>query len=137
MSLNKPWKILVGVATGGFLTFPLIFVAMWFLMMMGMMVMANTNDNSFPIFMLPMFLVFMIMPFMTVLQFVLTPFYLIHIIKNNAANEIYRILLAIGLYFIPYLAMPIYFFMYIWPETPPNWAQAAPKLPPAVEATAS
>jgi hypothetical protein len=56
------------------------------------------------------------------LYFLLTGVYIVHLIKNNAALELYRILLALGIVFAPILAMPLYFFIYIWPDTPPAWA---------------
>jgi hypothetical protein len=57
-----------------------------------------------------------------ILQFVLIPFYLIHVIKNVTASETFRILLGVGLFFLPFVAMPAYYYLYIWLDQPPVWA---------------
>jgi hypothetical protein len=45
-------------------------------------------------------------------------FYVIHEIKNKALTDTIRILFTIGLFFLPYIAMPIYFFAYLWKDAP-------------------
>lgn len=32
--------------------------------------------------------------------------------------------LGIGAFYMPYLALPIYYLIYIWPESSPEWALA-------------
>jgi len=39
-----------------------------------------------------------------------------HIIKNTTASDTTRIVLAIGLVFMPYVAMPVYYLLHVWPE---------------------
>jgi hypothetical protein len=49
-------------------------------------------------------------------------FYLIHTIKNTRASDVMRIALGLGHVFLPFVAMPIYYYLYIWREDPPEWA---------------
>jgi hypothetical protein len=51
-------------------------------------------------------------------------FYLIHVIKNNQALEVLRITLGVGSFYFPFIAMPAYYLIFIWPEQPPSWALA-------------
>jgi hypothetical protein len=54
-------------------------------------------------------------------------FYLIHVIRNTKADETVRITLGLGNFFMPFIAMPIYFYLFIWLEDPPGWAAAKTK----------
>jgi hypothetical protein len=54
-------------------------------------------------------------------------FYLVHVIKNTKADETIRILLGVGNYFLPFIAMPIYYYLYVWLDDPPAWAAAKEK----------
>jgi hypothetical protein len=49
-------------------------------------------------------------------------FYLIHTIKNTGASDAMRIALGLGHLFLPFVAMPVYYCLYIWRENPPEWA---------------
>jgi hypothetical protein len=62
-------------------------------------------------------------------------FYLFHIIKNDTASEIIRVVLGIGVFMLPYIAMPVSYYLYIWQEEPPDWALA--KEPKAKTTTTS
>jgi hypothetical protein len=68
------------------------------------------------------FLIFPVMMCISFLQLGLMVFYIIHIVKNKTGAEVFRILSAVGLYFLPFFAMPFYYLVYIWPESPPDWA---------------
>jgi hypothetical protein len=76
------------------------------------------------------FLMFPLMMCFGLAQFILMIFYVIHIIKNRAGSEVIRILTSIGFYFLPYIAMPAYFLIYIAPSKTPDWALETTK--PAV-----
>ncbi len=123
MQLNKPMKILVGLATLWLAIYPFLFFAVWLFMAMGMGFFSTTSSGSEPpFFMFPFFAIFPLHCFTILLQFVLMAFYLIHVIKNTKASETVRIILGVGCFFMPFIAMPIYFYIYIWLETPPAWA---------------
>jgi hypothetical protein len=63
-----------------------------------------------------------------VLEVSLLIFYLIHTIKNTKASDAMRIALGLGHLFLPFVAMPIYYYLYVWREKPPEWA-AAKRIP--------
>jgi len=50
-------------------------------------------------------------------------FYFIHLIKNQTASENLRYIFFVGLMFIPVVAMPLYYFIYIWTDNPPEWTR--------------
>jgi hypothetical protein len=58
------------------------------------------------------------------LQLGLTAFYLAHVILNKTGNDILRVVLGIFVFIFPYVAMPVYYFIYILPEYTPQWALA-------------
>lgn len=129
MTLSRPLRVLVGVATAVYVILPLVFAALVVLVALGFPLWLTLNaqpGDAPPPVIIPLF-VFGVTPLQCLLiplAFGLISFYLVHIIKNEAALETYRILLALGVVFLPFVAMPIYFLIYIWPETPPAWALA-------------
>lgn len=134
MTLNKPVKILVGLGTLWFTVYPLLFIAVWLFSFVGMgffsfgAASSNAGPESMPFFMFPFLLIFPIHFCTIFLGFILMAFYLIHVIKNTKADETVRIILGIGTFFMPFIAMPIYYYAYIWLDEPPVWAAAKPKL---------
>lgn len=130
MTLSKPVRILVGIATfwyalyllltilGIVLFFGYIFVSL----MAGGESVANLPRLFREIlsleFMLPIHLCSLS------LEVVLLIFYLVHTIKNTKAGDALRIALGLGHLFLPFVAMPVYYYLYIWHETPPDWAAA-------------
>ena len=136
MKLNKPVKILVGLATLWFAIYPFLFFAVWLLMFGGILVSAESSSSDFPLAVIP-FLAIFPLHFCTIfLSFILMAFYLVHVIKNTTGHETIRIILALGNFFMPFLSMPIYFYLFIWLENPPDWALApkpavsSPTVPP-------
>lgn len=127
MQLGKPVKILVGLGTLWLSVYPLLFLAVWLFMALGMGLLANIpSQTEPPFFMFPFFAIFPLHCFTILLQFVLMAFYLIHVIKNTTAAETVKIILGVGCFFMPFIAMPVYFYIYIWLETPPAWAAQPP-----------
>ena len=132
MQLNKPTKILVGLGTLWLSVYPLLFFAVWLFMATGIGFFANTPSQSEPpFFMFPFFAIFPLHCFTILLQFVLMAFYLIHVIKNTKAAETVKIILGVGCFFMPFIAMPVYFYIYIWLETPPAWATQSQVVTPS------
>ena len=137
MKLSNPLKILVGLASGVYMLFPIFLAALWLIAVLSI----GFGSNSYrgeppPFFFFALFSMFPAIMLVNLLHFILIPFYIIHIIKNNEGSELYRILLCIGLFFMPWLAVPFYFFIYIWPNQPPIWALNASPAPltPAIPA---
>lgn len=126
MKLNKPVKILLGLATAWNALYPLLFFAVWLIMVLGMFLSAgfssSTAGEPSPVFILPFFAIFPLHCLTILLHFVLATFYLIHVIKNTTASETVRIILGVGIFFMGFIAMPIYYYLYIWRDQPPEWA---------------
>lgn len=118
MKINRPIKIIVGISTIWLLIYPVIFILGIFLFPFGMM--PTDNADFFPF--LNFGYIFPLHCLTAIMQFGLMGFYIIHIIKNLTASEIVRIILGVGIFFMPYIAMPMYYYLYIWRETPPEWA---------------
>lgn len=132
MKLNKPVKILVGLGTLWFAIYPFLFMVVWLMMVGGIFFMSdNSRASEFPFPMIPFFAIFPLHICTIFLSFILMAFYLIHVIKNTTGNETVRIILGLGNFFMPFLSMPIYYYLYIWSENPPDWA-LAPKPNPDV-----
>lgn len=122
MKLSKPIQILVGLGTAWLIIYPILFVAIW-LAMFGVGFMAQNQDVQ-PSFMALFFAVFPLHCLTIALQLVLQVFYLIHVIKNTIASETIRIILGVGIFFLPFIAMPVYYYLFIWRDRPPDWAIA-------------
>lgn len=125
MNISKPVKIVIGILT--------LFTALFPFVIMPSLIMIIMVSSGFPFFdpqsvpnvydiqktIMPVMMVFYpIMMCFTVVQFGLQIFYVIHEIKNKALPDTFRILFAIGTFFLPYVAMPIYFFAYLWKDAP-------------------
>ena len=123
MKLNKSIKILIGLGTFFYLGTPLLAILVWLTSIFSAVLGANNYGGEPTWLFFVFFLVFF--PLMLLAGFtsiILIPVYLIHIIKNSQGKDSLRILTAMGLHYLPWLAMPFYFFVYIWPENPPAWA---------------
>jgi len=135
MNISKSVKILIGFLTAFGVLFP-------FVIMPGFM-MFFVFSSGFPFFdpqsisnpydlqrtMFPMMMVFYpVMMCFSLVHLGLQIFYAIHEIKNKALNDTYRILFAIGTFLLPYVAMPIYFFAYLWKDNPQEAQAAQPSL---------
>jgi hypothetical protein len=124
MKITKPVKIVIGLLTLGAVLFPFV--------IMPVMLILLISGAGFPFFdphstryltdveaILPFMLMFyMLMMCYSLVQLGLQIFYVIHEIKNKALTDTIRILFTIGLFFLPYIAMPIYFFAYLWKDAP-------------------
>ncbi len=123
LKISQPIKILVGVGTAWLILYPLLFIVVWFTMFTGFMSLGEgVGPPAFITYLFPAILPLHCLTIIT--QLALMAFYLYHVIKNNAASDVLRVILGIGVFFLPYVAMPIYFFLYVWPHQPPRWALA-------------
>ncbi len=124
MKLNMPLKILIGLATAWVMIYPLLLFVSWFMIPLSFGFTAERNGNP-PYFFFVFFMLFMFISIgSTFLQALLQAFYISHIILNKTGSDVARVILGIFNYIFPFLAMPIYFFIYILPISPPDWAQA-------------
>jgi hypothetical protein len=129
MNLSRPVKIIIGIATLWYVLYPIVFIGGMFLSMGLMPFLARSNYSSDgPFMMFPFFSVIFPLHFCTIfLGLGLMAFYLVHVIKNTGGDETVRIILGIGSFFMSFIAMPIYYYLYIWLDTPPEWAAAKVK----------
>jgi hypothetical protein len=117
VKINKSVKILVGVGTSWIIIYAILFLAV----VSGLMF--DRNPEKTLVFLKSFFPVIALVHFFTMtIQVALAAFFLYHVIKNGAASEILRVILGIGIFFLPYIAMPVYYYLYIWREQPPKWA---------------
>jgi hypothetical protein len=122
MKLSKPVKIIIGILTLFVVLYPFVIMPafMFFFMFNFTIPVLETSavptiemiDSFFPL----MMAFYPLMMCFSGIQLGLQIFYIIHIIKHKALEDTFRILFAIGSFMMPYVAMPIYFIVYLWKE---------------------
>lgn len=122
MNISKPVKTLIGLATLWYAIYPFMFMAGIFMSMGLMPILASSGNNEPPFFMFPFFALFPIHFCTIFVGMGLMVFYLVHVIKNTKADETVRIILGVGCFFMPFIAMPFYYYLYVWLDNPPEWA---------------
>ena len=127
MHISNPWlKGLIGFSTFLVAMYPILFMAIFFLQFLTMtsfdFTQMDPNEPFFPPFFGGFFLFFPLMICISFLQMGLMAFYVVHIVKNRTGSEVLRILAGIGVYMLPFVAMPAYYLIYILPKSPPDWA---------------
>lgn len=123
MKISPPVKIVIGLATAWLVIYPFLFFAVWLAMMSSMLLVSSGPRDQFPLFGIPLFAIFPLHCLTILLGFILDAVYLIHIIKNTAGSETIRIILALAIFFIPFIGMPLYYYLYFWRDEPPAWAK--------------
>jgi hypothetical protein len=130
MTLSKPVKFLVGIATFWYALY-LLLTLIGILILFGFVFLSLSQgsesiSNLGMLFTrIPSFELMLPVHFCSLfLEVGLLIFYLIHTIKNTKASDSLRIVLGLGHLFLPFIAMPIYYYLYIWQENPPEWAAA-------------
>ena len=123
MKISKLIKVLVGIATALVAVIPFLVapLAMMVVVLIPGFPFLDSQSGLSPEFMVRMFtLSFVVfMPMMTCVgfaQLALQVFYIVHLIKEARLTDVSRVLFALGVFFMPYLLMPIYFFLYVWGE---------------------
>lgn len=122
MTLSKPIKIAVGVATVIVMLLPMGLFLIWISFAFPFFMGNPDSDFPFQYFDMMMAVVFPMICLINILIYGLIAFYIIHAVKNQAANDVIRIIALLAIFFIPYLGMPIYYVIYILMSTPPSWA---------------
>jgi len=122
MKISKAVKILVGVLTLLVVLIPFVIMpaVMMFLVFGAGFPFLDSQAMPSPYAveaLLPVMMVFYpLMMCYSFGQMGLQVFYVIHEIKNKAMTDTFRILFVIGTFFLPYVAMPIYFIAYLWKD---------------------
>jgi hypothetical protein len=126
--LSKPVRILIGIATlwyALYLLLTIIGIVLFFgYVFLALLAGGDAFSNLGPLFRQILSLEFMLPIHVCSLslEVMLLIFYLIHTFKNSKASDSMRIVLGLGHLFLPFVAMPIYYTLYIWREHPPEWA---------------
>ena len=125
MNVSRPVKILIGFLTAFTVLFPFVIAPAFMMLFMFGFGSPFFDPRSFTdpsdIYrtMFPMMMVFYpVMMCFSLANLGLQIFYVIHEIKNKSLNDTYRILFAIGIFLLPYVAMPIYFIAFLWKDQP-------------------
>ncbi len=122
MKLTKTLKVLIGVLTAVVVITPLLLFGLWMSMLPFMAMSNRWGGEPGPVF----FMIFGIFMFIAIvsafLRWGMSVFYLTHVILNREGSDVARVLLGVGSFVLPLIAMPFYFFVYIWPKQPPAWA---------------
>jgi hypothetical protein len=149
MDLSKTARNWIGVGTIGTIALPLLAMVLMLLMVflmviapLGFLPMAFIDlESPSPVaigfsvvvmvivMILSMLLQFLAIAVMFVAVFLILGmqvFYVIHAVKNKAGDDTVRLILALGFFFLPYVAMPVYYYAYLWSDEPPDWALNEP-----------
>jgi hypothetical protein len=128
MKISLPVKIIIGLLTAWVVIAPFLYIIMWFSYIFSFSTTeyltpseVQTYVNDFATKFIPIFFLIICS---SVLSIGLHAFYITHIILNKAGADVYRVIFGIGIIFLAFLAMPIYYFIYVLPHNPPQWALA-------------
>jgi hypothetical protein len=110
MKLSKPVKLLVGGAT---VWLPLYMIAFFVIVFTGVFMHSAPDVDSFDV-------LFRVHMATTLLSVGLLVFYIVHIFQTKLLASDQRIMWLLVILFLGPLAMPIYFFKYVWPDELPD-----------------
>lgn len=135
MKLGKATRVAVGLATLAGWLFPIFAGLVWFAMFGGLIVLAASDSPGRSSDLPPVFgLVFLFSWLLFIcsiglgvlLGLGMRLFYLIHIALNRSVADGFKVGAILGLFLLPFIAEPVYYFTCIWPEAPPDWAGRPP-----------
>lgn len=122
MKISLPGKIIIGILTAWVVLTPLLFFGLWFFFIFAIAASSgptSQNPNVVPLFISPILFLVICTSF---LHIGLQAFYIVHIVLNKTGSEVIRAVLGVGMIFLAFLAMPVYYFIYVLPANPPAWA---------------
>lgn len=119
--MSKPAKVILGLATLWPPIYIFIFVCFWFYMMVVMIHERERGmalrDKGIP----PEMVVFFVLHGITMLwMFALVAIYIYNVFNNDRVAKDKKALWAVVLFLGNAIAMPIYWYLYIWPENKPQ-----------------
>lgn len=130
MRLRKPVRIVVGIATIWY-TLYLLLTILGILLFFGYVLVSLVAGGQAIANLRPLFREILALEILLpihlcslLLEVGLLIFYLVHTIRNTKASDSMRIVLGLGHLFLPFVSMPIYYYLYIWRAHPPEWAAA-------------
>ena len=110
--MKKPIKVLLGLAT----LWPFIYFILFFVVIFSTILYLPGSEESGP----PP-LIALILPLHLLTMFVtlaLIVFYIVNVFRNARVDKDKKALWAVVLFMGNMIAMPIYWYLYIWPEIP-------------------
>lgn len=120
MELSKRVRIGLGIATLLEVAFPLLIVLLFLLVFILMPIMMAANPeieaNISFFFIFGWMLVAFSMICFSTFQIILKVSYLYLILSNKQASELGKILFILGTFYLPYIAMPVYYVIYFLKE---------------------
>lgn len=129
MNLSKTQKILLGIATLWVSIVPFVAMLGWFAVAILGIIQAETTHNADdPILIWVAAPIFFGIFFCSMVLYIpLLVFYIIHLIRNRNSSDTLRMVMGVGLWLLPFVAMPVYFFTCIFPPAPPDWVLKTPE----------
>ena len=113
MNLSKPMKLLVGAGT--FL--PMFFIIVVSIFFVAIIASADHWGKEPPSELWIFFAVVIPLYFVVLITFIgLMVFYVFHIVKNITLSEGYKIMWLLLLFFVSFIAIPVYWIICVWPE---------------------
>ena len=120
MELSKRSRIALGVATLLEVAFPLLMVLVFMLVFFLMPILMATNpeiESNLAFFFMIGWMIFAFsMVFFSTFQIILKVSYLYLILSNQQASDLVKILFILGTFYLPYIAMPVYYVTYFLKE---------------------
>jgi hypothetical protein len=121
--MKKSNKVLLGIAT----MWPLVYMALFMVFVLSTIFVmrgGTTAEGTFPIAMTIVFA----LHFLTIIWiWALIAFYMVNVFKNHRVDQDKKALWAVVLFMGNVFAMPVYWYLYIWPEDgAPSRASNAP-----------
>jgi hypothetical protein len=112
--MKKPVKILLGLAT----LWPFIYMILFFVFIFSSFFFVSRSrgqESGPPVF----FLIIFLLHLLTMLWIMaLTVFYMVNVFRNELVDKDKKVLWAVVLFMGNMIAMPIYWYLYIWKEVP-------------------
>ncbi len=114
--MTRPLKLLLGLATLWPVVYLVCFLGFWFFLMMWM-VSRSPDESEMPFGMMRVFFILHGITIVWILG--LLAFYLYHLFQTDRVKNDQKALWAVVLFLGNAIAMPIYWYLYIWRERAP------------------
>jgi hypothetical protein len=120
MELSKKSRIALGIATLLEVVIPLSIVLLYMLVFFLLPVIMAVNPGRESVIVLPfmvgMILLFLLLIFFSIFQLAMKVLYILFVIRNKQASDLARVLFILGTFYLPYIAMPVYYVTYFLKE---------------------
>ena len=114
--MSKPVKVILGLATVWPLVYMLIFVGFWFYLVLGGM----SQPEGGRVIPSGMIAIFVLHGITMLGNFALMAIYIYNVFNNDRVDKDKKALWAVVLFLGNAISMPIYWYLYIWPENDPQ-----------------